>query len=94
VLAGSFSGEGNARRHRTQERPRGGSIVDRYTKTVLTVIAAALVTIAGQNSISSSAAQSSSIPRVQVCDAWGNCASVLRSKKGYTSLNVTPITLC
>ena len=54
-------------------------MVDRYTRAVLTVIAAALVTTVVQNSISSSAAQSSSIPRVQVCDAWGNCASVLGS---------------
>jgi hypothetical protein len=65
-------------------------MVDRYTKAVLTVIAAALVTIVVQNSISSSAAQSSTVPKVQVCDAWGNCASLLRSKKGFTSLNVTP----
>jgi hypothetical protein len=67
-------------------------VVDRYTKAVLTVIAAALVALVVQNSIRSAGAQTSNIPRVQVCDAWGNCASVIRSKKGYISLNVTPTT--
>jgi len=65
-------------------------MVDRYTKAVLTVIAAALVAIVVQNCISSSAAQTASVPKVQVCDGWGNCASLIRSKKGFTSLNVTP----
>ena len=71
---------------------REDTVVDRYTKAVLTVIAAALVAIVVQNSIGSSEAQSSNIPRVQVCDAWGNCASLLKIKKGFTSLNVTPTT--
>jgi len=37
-------------------------MVDRYTKAVLTVIAAALVAIVVQNCISSSAAQTASVP--------------------------------
>src|SRR5215468_4761020 len=67
-----------------------GSMVDRYTKAVLTVIAAALVAIVVQNSINSSAAQGPNVPKVQVCDAGGNCVSVLQNKKGIISLNVTP----
>jgi len=46
---------------------REDSMVDRYTKALLTVIAAALVSIVVQNSISSSAAQSQ-IQKVQTCD--------------------------
>jgi hypothetical protein len=65
-------------------------MVDRYTKAVLTVIAAALVTIAAQHSISPSTAQPFTVPNVQICDARGNCASVLNNSKGWYSLNVTP----
>lgn len=65
-------------------------MVDRYTKAVLTVIAAALVTIAAQNFIGPSSAQSLGVPKVQICDARGICASILNNSKGWYSLNVTP----
>ena len=41
---------------------------DRYTKTVLTIIAAALVAIVAQNAIKESYAQSDEIRRVAICD--------------------------
>jgi hypothetical protein len=48
---------------------------DRYTKAVLTVIAAALVAIVAQNAISPLKAQGEAPPqKVQMCDAGGNCA--------------------
>lgn len=52
-------------------------MVDRYTKAVLTVIAIALVVIAVQNMVHSSAAQLSNagIQKVQICDPT-DCASV------------------
>src|ERR1700674_4110563 len=43
-------------------------MVDCYTKTVLTVIAAALVTLAIQNFIRPLGAQSRDIQKVQICD--------------------------
>ena len=50
---------------------------DRYTKTLLTVIAAALVAIAAQNAMSASHAQVS-ITRVALCDPVNinTCAAV------------------
>jgi hypothetical protein len=41
--------------------------MDRYTKCILTVIAAALVTIAAQNVIGSATAQSHNVERVTLC---------------------------
>ena len=41
---------------------------DRYTKTVLTVIAGALVAIVAQNAINVSHAQNDEIRRVAICD--------------------------
>jgi len=50
---------------------------DRYIKTVLTVIAIALVTIVLQNSTKSSFAAGQSIMKVVICDPEGNdCAGV------------------
>ena len=43
-------------------------LTDRYTKTVLTVIAGALVAIVAQNAIKASHAQSDEIHRVAICD--------------------------
>jgi hypothetical protein len=50
-------------------------LADRYTKAVLTVIAFALVSIAVENAIQPSRAFEN-IPKVQICDALGNCASL------------------
>jgi hypothetical protein len=59
--------------------------IDRYTKAVLTVIAAALVTLATQNAIHSSNAQlTNGVQKVAVCNLVGplqdprdpECASV------------------
>jgi hypothetical protein len=49
-------------------------VPDRYTKAVLTVIAASLVVLVGQNFISVSNAQRSN--QFQVCDDEGQCAGV------------------
>ena len=43
-------------------------LTDRYTKTVLTVIAGALVAIVAQNAIKASHAQSDEIHRVAICN--------------------------
>lgn len=48
-------------------------MVDIYTKSVLTLIAAALVTIAIQMIVRPSLAQPSDLQRVQICDDRGNC---------------------
>jgi hypothetical protein len=50
-------------------------MVDRYTKTVLTVIAAALVVIAAQHAVDRSQA-ATDIQKVQICDDQGRCASM------------------
>jgi hypothetical protein len=50
---------------------------DRYTKTVLTIIAGALVAIVAQNGIKASKAQSDQVQRVAVCELRGaECASI------------------
>jgi hypothetical protein len=57
-------------------------MVDRYTKTVLTIIAAALVGLLTQNAIRSSQAQSS-VQRVAICQLEGQgCASLGRPQGG------------
>ena len=43
-------------------------MTDAYTKTVLTVIAAALVTIAAQNALRPAVAQPDQLQKVQICD--------------------------
>jgi hypothetical protein len=57
-------------------------MVDRYTKTVLTIIAAALVGLLTQNAIRSSHAQSN-VQRVAICQLEGQgCASLGRPQGG------------
>ena len=52
-------------------------MVDRYTKTVLSIIAAALIALVAQNAIHPSRAQLSTPQKVQICDPLGeNCASL------------------
>jgi hypothetical protein len=53
-------------------------MVDRYTRSVLTVIAAALTVLAVQGFIRPASAQYSGIQRVQICDSLGQCASLSR----------------
>ena len=43
-------------------------LTDRYTKTVLTVIAGALVAIVAQNAINATHAQTDEIRKVAICD--------------------------
>jgi hypothetical protein len=50
-------------------------MVDRYMKGVLTVIAAALVTIVAQHAIHPSQA-APDIQKVQICDDLGHCAAM------------------
>jgi len=50
-------------------------MVDRYTKTVLTVIAAALTLLAAQGLIRPLGAQTSDVQKVQICDKR-NCLSL------------------
>ena len=47
---------------------------DRYTKGVLTVIAAALVGLLVQSAIGPSNAQNKGVSKVQICDAFETCA--------------------
>lgn len=58
-------------------------LADRYTKIVLTVIAAALVGLLVQNAISPSVAQGT-IQRVAICNITGDqCANVFQDEPGY-----------
>jgi hypothetical protein len=58
-------------------------MVDRYTKTVLTIIAAALVGLLTQNAIKPSQAQSNQIQKVAICQLEGQgCASLGRPQGG------------
>jgi hypothetical protein len=50
-------------------------MVDRYTKAVLSVIAAALVALVAQNVYRPSFAQSSGLQQVQICDTQ-HCADL------------------
>ena len=50
-----------------------------YTKTVLSIIAAALLALVAQNAIHQSQAQSSAPQKVQICDAAGLHCANLRS---------------
>jgi hypothetical protein len=57
---------------------------DLYTKTVLSIIAAALLALVAQNAIHPSLAQLFNDPqKVQICDNSGLCAGVLRGQYGY-----------
>ena len=60
---------------------------DRYTKTVLTIIAAALVAIVMQNIGGSLSAATSGIQKVQICDA-DNCASLYQTRGAAWRLGV------
>jgi hypothetical protein len=55
---------------------REGEMIDRYTKSVLTVIALALVAIVVQNGVLPARAQLDGPQKVQVCDTLGNCAGM------------------
>ena len=61
---------------------RNGAVTDPYTKATLTVIAAALVTIAAQNALRPAIAQPDQIQKVQICDHT-SCAQ-LRSIGVFT----------
>jgi hypothetical protein len=50
-------------------------MVDHYTKTVLSIIAAALLVLVAQNAVQPSRAQLSTPQKVQICDPV-NCASL------------------
>jgi hypothetical protein len=62
-------------------------LADRYTKIVLTVIAAALVGLIVQNSIAPSNAQGG-VQRVAICNLTGDqCAQVFKLTGGYGQPN-------
>jgi hypothetical protein len=61
-------------------------LADRYTKIVLTVIAAGLVGLLVQNAITPSIAQGT-IQRVVICNITGDqCANVVKDEPGYANL--------
>jgi hypothetical protein len=62
-------------------------MVDRYTKAVLTVIAAALVVLAFKGFVGPLGAQGQDIQKVQICDSQG-CASLVArfAKSGPTRM--------
>ena len=61
-------------------------MVDRYTKSVLTIIAAALILIAFQNALRPSSAQNAlEIQKVKICDDATHCA-LLTPKRETNSL--------
>jgi hypothetical protein len=64
--------------------------IDRYTKVILTIIAAALVLIAGQNLFEMKTARAANgIVKVAICNPYGDgwCADVL-SSSGQKGLSV------
>ena len=64
-------------------------MVDRYTKAVLTVIAAALVALVTQGAIRESRAQLG-IQKVQICgDNAADCASIIQFGR-YKALVISP----
>jgi hypothetical protein len=50
-------------------------MVDRYTKAILTVIAATLIVVVAQNAIRPTVAQQGPL-KVQICEALNNCAEL------------------
>jgi hypothetical protein len=66
---------------------------DRYTKTVLTVIAAALVAIVAQNAIKTSQAQGDQVQKVAICNlretpaACANVANVFGTTFGLVTVS-------
>lgn len=71
-------------------------MIDRYTKAVLTVIAAALVCLVVQQGIGAVNAQSDRLQKVQICDESGCVGVIPYSLKigskdvRLNSLDVTP----
>jgi hypothetical protein len=65
-------------------------MVDRYTKTVLTIIAAALVGLLTQNAIKPSQAQSDQVQKVAICQEGqpNSCASLGRGQGAGTALGL------
>jgi hypothetical protein len=64
-------------------------MIDRYTKVLLTVIAAALVAIVAQNAVGTLQAQNAGIPRMAICDVDNPnaCARVTTEHRtGFTVL--------
>jgi hypothetical protein len=63
-------------------------MTDRYTKIMLTIIAAALVGIVVQNAVSTVGAQAG-VQRVVICDSHdtSNCARVAERGSGSASYN-------
>ena len=64
-------------------------MVDRYTKVVLTVIAAALTVLAIQGAVPQSQAYSHDMQKVQICDAVGDCAALMPITITYLGNRVT-----
>jgi hypothetical protein len=56
-------------------------MIDRYTKAVLTIIAAALVALVAQGAIRQSRA-ANDIQKVEICDHGGNCARTTNARNG------------
>ena len=52
-------------------------MVDRYTKSVLTVIAGTLVVMIMQNLVGPSSAQGNGPQKVQICNFRGDCAGLV-----------------
>ena len=65
-------------------------MVDRYTKTVLTIIAAALVGLLTQNAIKPSQAQSDQVQKVAICQEGqpNSCASLGRGQGAGAALGL------
>jgi hypothetical protein len=64
-------------------------MIDRYTKVLLTVIAAALIAIVAQNTVGTLQAQNAGIGRVAICDVDNPnaCARVTTQRSsGFTVL--------
>jgi hypothetical protein len=65
--------------------------VDRYTKTMLTIIAAALCSLVAQNAIGQLQAQSGKPQPVVICDASGfGCANVSTFSNSLYTTNIAP----
>lgn len=63
--------------------------IDLYTKFILTIIAASLLALVGQNSVGSVSAADDRIAKVQICDPKsGRCAEVTDTLFGYSVLRV------
>ena len=66
---------------------------DRYTKTVLTIIAGALVAIVAQNGIRASKAQGDQVQKVAICDLHAGgavgCANVHKVADAFALITVS-----